>query len=95
EHPLILKMLEKVNAKKQSELDDSVTVLFESTAIASGFAVGNPHDFAKKVEQVVRQRLGVDLASEPNVKIVPAPDVVEADEKVDHDEEEVEGHDEL
>ncbi|TPX54310.1 hypothetical protein PhCBS80983_g05975 [Powellomyces hirtus] len=110
EHPLMIKMLEKVNAGKASELDDSIYVLFESTAIASGFAVRNPNDFAKKVEIVVRERLGVDLKKEAQVKVVPAPaveepvkstqssDDVDADAEAEESAEEAEEapeHDEL
>ncbi|KAJ3175170.1 hypothetical protein HDU87_006405 [Geranomyces variabilis] len=110
DHPLILGMLEKVKAGKQELLDDSVYVLFEATSIASGFSVRNASDFAKKVEVVVRERLGVDAKAEATVNVVPAPDVEKRSKKSETEEEEekenvvegegegedeIDGHDEL
>lgn len=87
-------MLEKVKAEQTDELADSVYVLFESTALASGFSVRNASDFAKKVEKVVRERLGVDLDKEAKVEVVPAPEVDKQEaQKQDEDEEVM--HDEL
>ncbi|KAI8816722.1 Hsp90 beta [Fimicolochytrium jonesii] len=108
DHPLIIQMLAKVKAGKSADLDDSIYVLFESTAIASGFAVRNATEFAKKVENVVRQKLGVDLDKVANVEVAPAPAVEDAKEKDAGKEDDIEtseegekieevddGHDEL
>ncbi|KAJ3161790.1 hypothetical protein HDU86_006561 [Geranomyces michiganensis] len=75
DHPLIIGVLEKVKAGKKDVLDDSVYVLFEATSIASGISVRNASNFAKKVEAVVRERLGVDAKAEPRFVVVPAPEV--------------------
>ncbi|KAI8593256.1 Hsp90 protein-domain-containing protein [Geranomyces variabilis] len=109
DHPLIIDMLEKVKAGKQDFLDDSVYVLFEATSIASGFSVRNASDFAKKVEAVVRERLGVDAKAEAKVNVVPAPEVekgktggendgdlkIETEDEHVEAEDEIDGHDEL
>ncbi|KAJ3014041.1 UNVERIFIED_CONTAM: hypothetical protein HDU68_000454, partial [Siphonaria sp. JEL0065] len=95
-HPLIQALAKKVEKDGANpELAHLATVLYESTLIRSGFELKNPHDFAGRVEQILRSNLGVDADAEAEYTVVPAKEKSgdEDDEKKDESEE-VE-HDEL
>lgn len=47
-------------------MDDTIHVLFESTAISSGYSVRNPAKFAQKMQKVIYKSLGVDHAEKPD-----------------------------
>ncbi|KAJ3130987.1 hypothetical protein HK100_007052 [Physocladia obscura] len=107
-HPLIKALNEKVEAvvsdgedeDEIAELKGYATVLYESTLIRSGFELKNTQDFAGRVEQLLRGRLGVAKDAEAEYTVVPAPEKIEGEEGdtvVEEEEEkvfEVE-HDEL
>ncbi|KAI9001724.1 Hsp90 protein-domain-containing protein [Gaertneriomyces semiglobifer] len=95
DHPLIERMLEKVNAGEQDEVKDSIYVLFESTALASGYNVRNAKEFSKRIEMIIRQKMGVDASTEPKPKILPAPPMTESSPAVDDDTDDLPDHDEL
>ncbi|KAJ3286226.1 Heat shock protein HSP 90-beta [Borealophlyctis nickersoniae] len=94
DHPVIKALLKKVEKGKGKEVEDTAYVLFEATAVASGFDVRRPKDFAKKIEMVVRKNLGVGEDEEAKVEVVPAPEKkaeeVKEDEKAKVEEEESE-----
>ncbi|KAJ3041988.1 hypothetical protein HDV00_008279 [Rhizophlyctis rosea] len=87
DHPVIQAMLKKVEAGQGAEIRDTAYVLFESTAVASGYTVRKPADFAKKIERVVRENLGVDLEVEADVKVLKAEEK-EKEKKEEEEEEE-------
>ncbi|KAI9336290.1 Hsp90 protein-domain-containing protein [Obelidium mucronatum] len=96
-HPLIQALAKKVEKDSANpELTQLAFVLYESTLIRSGFELKNPHDFAGRVEQILRSNLGVAADAEAEYTVVPAKEKVdgEDDEKKDDESEEVE-HDEL
>ncbi|KAJ3048375.1 hypothetical protein HK097_010632 [Rhizophlyctis rosea] len=89
-HPIIEALLSKIEDGKGDEIRDTAYVLFESTAVASGYTVRKPADFAKKIERVVRENLGVDLESEAEVEVlkVQEKEVEKEDEEGEKKEEE-------
>ncbi|RKO90583.1 hypothetical protein BDK51DRAFT_32532, partial [Blyttiomyces helicus] len=100
-HPIIQKMLSKVQSGDASAIASSAYVLFESTALASGFNVRDPASFAATVQKVVRADLGVPLDAKADVTIIPAPEVEQVKTEdpavTESDEDEVKPveHDEL
>ncbi|KAI9097173.1 Hsp90 protein-domain-containing protein [Phlyctochytrium arcticum] len=93
DHPLMRKLLEQVSSGNTKSLTDLVYVLFESTAIASGFSVRKPADFARRVENMVRSSLGVDLAATANGGVRQAPPIAKAESSTESPRDEE--HDEL
>ena len=80
-HPIILELLNQVK-EGNNKLEDTIVVLFESTAISSGYSVRNPTKFAEKMTKVIRSSLGLK-----NEESSPPP-VVEDKENVKEEEEE-------
>ncbi|KAI3648397.1 hypothetical protein MP228_006251 [Amoeboaphelidium protococcarum] len=91
-HPLISKLLKKISADEQdSTTEELVNVLYETTAIRSGYMVKDTADFASRIERVLRVNLGVDVDAEAEVDdIIPAP---EPDASTDDSEDDAESSD--
>ena len=68
----MIAMLKKVEEGQEDTLKDTAYVLFEAAALSSDWSIRNPVDFARKVEEIVRKSLDVDLDAEAKVDIVPA-----------------------
>ena len=62
-----------------------VTVLYEASAIRSGYTLKDLNGFTRRVESVVRKTLGVDLQSEAKVEVVVAAE--KSDEEREKDKE--------
>jgi hypothetical protein len=78
-HPLIRAMLKRAKGGSKAELDEvkqASYVLFEATALASGFDIRNPRLFGRQMEKVVRKSLGVALDAKAD-----GPEVIKAEEK--------------
>eukprot|EP00158_Paraphelidium_tribonemae_P009981 Partr_v1_DN29021_c0_g1_i2_m58796 putative Heat shock protein len=83
-HPIIVKMLADVESDQVgANTDELAQVLYEVTAIRSGYQLKDTSEFANRIERVLRTSLGVDLDAE-----VDLDDIVEAPEKDDGDVEE-------
>ncbi|CAO3643678.1 unnamed protein product [Cunninghamella echinulata] len=81
-HPVIQTLLEKVeNEEADEDMSELVTVLYETTAIRSGYQLEDVIGFTKRVETIVRKGVGVNLEAEAEVK------VKEADEKTPEEKE--------
>ena len=88
-HPIMLELLKKVEAGEETDVDDIPYVLFESTAIASGWDPRDPKLFIGTIEKTIRKSLGVDLEKKPDIKIKVAEKgglEANAEEKVKEDE---------
>jgi heat shock protein beta len=65
-HPLVNSMLAKVEAKETDGVDELAKLLYEITAIRSGYLVKDTMDFANRIERVIRLNLGVDPTAQVN-----------------------------
>ncbi|KAI8621575.1 heat-shock protein 90 [Chytriomyces sp. MP71] len=94
-HPLIKALSEKVKQDEKSpELVQLAVVLYQTTLIRSGFELSDSHDFAGRVEQILRSNLGVSADAEAEFTVVPAKERTEDERDATAMPEEVE-HDEL
>src|SRR5690348_9922802 len=77
-HPVIETLLQRVeDGEVDADTTELVTVLYETTAIRSGYTLKDLSGFTKRVENVVRKRFGVDLEKEAEVKVEVAEDKTE------------------
>ncbi|KAJ3384508.1 hypothetical protein HDU84_002901 [Entophlyctis sp. JEL0112] len=83
-HPLIKALNKKIDAAAEDNNNDDYVemakVLYESTLIRSGFELKNSHEFAGRVEQILRANLGVPKDAEADYVVVPAPEKTEDDD---------------
>ncbi|KAJ1345330.1 hypothetical protein BSLG_000843 [Batrachochytrium salamandrivorans] len=84
EHPIIKGMLKKIMDGDKDSISDVPYILFESTAIGSGWEPRDTTKFMTSVEGALRRFVGVDVHAQPNVHIKPAPeqDVTESEQKI-------------
>ncbi|CAO3586496.1 unnamed protein product [Absidia cylindrospora] len=72
-HPIIKTLLERVESEDvDSDMTDLVTVLYETTAIRSGYPLSDITGFTKRVETIIRRGVGVNLEDEAVVKVKEA-----------------------
>jgi heat shock protein beta len=98
-HPLIKELLKRVESDAEDPTaKDSVTLMFESATIRSGYEVGDSKGFADRIERMLRSTLNIS----PEEKVEEEPlyeddvPVAEAEaENVDADEEPSSAHEEL
>ncbi len=93
DHPIILALLEKVSAGASADLADTLHVLFESTAISSGYSVRNPQQFAKKMQAVIKKSLALEVTKEE--EITTGYSEAKAEDDPDKESNKEESHDEL
>ena len=84
-HPLIESMLAKVESKELESLNEISRLLYEVTALRSGYNIKDTADFATRVERVIRTNLGVDLGAQASLDDIEA--APEADDEADGDKE--------
>ncbi|KAF7728854.1 hypothetical protein EC973_005480 [Apophysomyces ossiformis] len=85
-HPIIKGLLERVESKEvDSDTEEMVAVLYETTAIRSGYPLQNINGFSKRVEAIIRRSVGVSLEEEADVKVEVAAEKTE--EEIQADEE--------
>jgi heat shock protein beta len=64
-HPLVEALLKRVDSGERTEdLAELCRVVYETTAIRSGYSVKDSAAFAQRVERVIRTNLGVDQSAE-------------------------------
>ena len=78
-----------------TDLADTLHVLFESTAISSGYSVRNPQQFAKKMQAVIKKSLALDVSKEEETTTGYSEDKKEENEPKESKKEEDDSHDEL
>ncbi|KAK6098261.1 hypothetical protein MT418_002308 [Batrachochytrium dendrobatidis] len=71
-HPIIEGMLKKLNDGEEEAMSDVPYLLFEATAIGSGWEPRDTRKFMTSVEGTLRRFIGVDTAAESKVQIEPA-----------------------
>jgi len=81
-HSIITYLLEKVSALPEkehlsAELDNHVTILFNAALLHSGYDTKNPHAFARLVEEMIREKYGME----------PKPQEENVDDEPDVDED--------
>jgi hypothetical protein len=87
--------LDKLENEPSEDLDDVIHVLFESTAISSGYQVRNPKKFAQKMQKVVKKSLGMAVEEKIEDKEGYSEATPPETEIPEIDVEENESHDEL
>lgn len=96
-HPVIKELLRRVTDDQEDEKAvNTAKLLFETATLRSGFAVKDQVGFAERIEQVVRQTMGVSLEEqveeEPEIEETPeepaaAEEIKEEEEKAKVEEE--------
>lgn len=83
-HPVIKTLLERAKAGTMDEdVTELVTVLYETTAIRSGYPLKDINAFTKRVETIIRKGVGASLDEQPDVKVEAAPEKTEEEKKAD------------
>jgi HSP90 family molecular chaperone len=74
-HPILKKMLERIEAGEQNEeLEEMANLLYDAAALTSGFDLKNPRDLAERVNRLVATTLDVDPNAEVEEEtIIEAP----------------------
>jgi len=100
-HPLVKTLLEKVEADKDDEAASEIAkLLFDTSALRSGYSLREPVDFAERILNIMYANLDID----PETPIDEEPQAAEWEDEdnelVEEDEEEIdadetEEHDEL
>ncbi|KAL1919870.1 uncharacterized protein VTP21DRAFT_1802 [Calcarisporiella thermophila] len=73
-HPVISELLRSVeDGEATQETRELAVVLYETTAIRSGYMIKDPLRFASRVEALIRSNLGVGLEAKAEVPSSPAP----------------------
>ncbi|KAJ1536425.1 hypothetical protein HK096_010696 [Nowakowskiella sp. JEL0078] len=87
-HPIMENLLEKINSDKV-DLDTKATamVLYEMSLLRSGFVIRDIEGFSGRVENVVRNNLGVEVGKEALVDVKPAPEFEDVKDKVKETED--------
>lgn len=68
-HPIIQSLLEKIEEGEADEdITQLVTVLYETTAIRSGFALKDMRGFTQRIEEVVGKGVGAEVAKAPKLR---------------------------
>nr|KAJ3420696.1 hypothetical protein HK105_005361 [Polyrhizophydium stewartii] len=80
-HPIIEGLLAKINDGREQEIESIPYLLFESTAIASGWEPRDRKKFMFSVESALRLIVGVDLDKKPDIKVEPAPEAEASDKE--------------
>lgn len=98
-HPLIKELLKRVESDAEDPTaKDSVTLMFESATIRSGYEVGDSKGFADRIERMLRSTLNISPEEKVEEEPVYEDDVPAAEaeaENVDADEEPSSAHEEL
>lgn len=85
-HPIIKALLEQIeNGEPDEDTTQLVTVLYETTAIRSGFTLKDMRSFTQRIEEVVGKGVGADVAKAPKLKQEDNP-IVPEELFVGHDE---------
>ncbi|KAI8369541.1 Hsp90 protein-domain-containing protein [Radiomyces spectabilis] len=82
-HPIVKTLLERVEADDtDQDTTEMVTILYETTAIRSGYPLKDLNSFTKRIESVIRKGIGASLTEQVEVKEEVAADKT-AEEKLE------------
>ncbi|KAJ3125483.1 hypothetical protein HK098_000242 [Nowakowskiella sp. JEL0407] len=75
DHPIIINLLDKVMKNETTEeTKGTALVLYEMSLLRSGFMVRDLDTFTTRVENVIRENLGVTPDEKPELDLKPAPE---------------------
>ncbi|KAL0096150.1 Hsp90 protein-domain-containing protein [Phycomyces blakesleeanus] len=81
-HPIVKTLLDRVeNDDIDQDTEEMVTVLYETTAIRSGYPLKDLNSFTKRIETIIRKGVGASLTEEPEVDVEVAAEKSE-EEKI-------------
>ncbi|CAO3651273.1 unnamed protein product [Mucor fragilis] len=85
-HPVIAMLLDYVEEDNiTGEMADLIQLMYETTAIRSGFPLKDMTQFAGRVEGLIRKAVGVSILEEAKVKVKKARDKTEEERKADQE----------
>ncbi|ORY94897.1 Hsp90 protein-domain-containing protein [Syncephalastrum racemosum] len=102
-HPIIKRLLEQTTADNvDPDTTEYITVLYETTAIRSGYPLKDLNAFTKRVEGIIRKGVGASLDEQVEVTEEVAPEKTKEEQEADEayrkmdeqDEEEIEQEEE-
>ncbi|KAI8139576.1 Hsp90 protein-domain-containing protein [Fennellomyces sp. T-0311] len=104
-HPIIKSLAERPVEEYDDDTKELVQVLFETTAIRSGYPLKDLNAFTKRVETIIRKGVGASLEEQVEVDVKAAPEKSQEEKEKDEaflkddqaveEEEDVFLHDEL
>lgn len=62
-------------AQQDADLDETISILYDTSLVRSGFNVREPPSYFSRVESVLRRSLGVSESAKAKVNVKPAPPV--------------------
>jgi len=87
-HPAIKALREKVlgSEKVPVDVEDTAILLFESAMLESGYNLNDPHEFASRMERVLKHSLNIDRYEKSTPYEVEIEDEEEKKEKVEEED---------
>jgi heat shock protein beta len=85
-HPVIATLLEYVEQKNMTpEMENLIQLMFETTAIRSGFPLKDMAQFAGRVDGLIRNAVGVSIAEEAKVRVKKASEKTKEERLADEE----------
>ncbi|KAK4510916.1 uncharacterized protein ATC70_000025 [Mucor velutinosus] len=85
-HPVITTLLDYVEEDNiTEEMTNLIQLMYETTAIRSGFPLKDMTQFAGRVEGLIRKAVGVSILEEAKVKVKKASEKTEEEKKADEE----------
>ncbi|KAG1079252.1 hypothetical protein G6F42_023859 [Rhizopus arrhizus] len=85
-HPVITTLLDYVEEDNiTEEMTNLIQLMYETTAIRSGFPLKDMTQFAGRVEGLIRKAVGVSILEEAKVKVKKANEKTEEERKADEE----------
>ncbi|KAI9477765.1 MAG: Hsp90 protein-domain-containing protein [Benjaminiella poitrasii] len=87
-HPVIKTLLEQIVEKEENisdELINLIQLMYDTTAIRSGFPLDNITQFASRVEGLIRKAVGTSLSEKAEVGVKKAAEKTEEERKADEE----------
>jgi len=95
-HPVIKALLKTVeNEKADEETEDMVNVLFDTAMLRSGYSVKDTVNFASRIEDVLRQNLGVGEDEQVEKEEIKKAEPKKSEKKEDSESKQKEEEEEL
>ncbi|KAI9271491.1 Hsp90 protein-domain-containing protein [Phascolomyces articulosus] len=82
-HPIIKSLAGRSIDEMDEDTKELVLVLYETTAIRSGYPLADINAFTKRVETIIRKGVGASLDEEVEVDVEAAPEKSEEEKKAD------------
>ncbi|KAI8865623.1 heat shock protein Hsp90 [Ramicandelaber brevisporus] len=86
-HPVVIALNERLakledatdRTKELETIETAIWLLYDTSALRSGYGVDDAAVFASRIDRVLRENIGVDVAAKADVKVSPAPAVKAAE----------------